>query len=425
MSDNHIPNHCASSSHSHPHPPTHSHDESSAYPPAGSSDIGDIYTVLSSYHCYRRLAHLSLTHTRRQTFYALPLSQQNLLSAPPISFLDTLNSLDEAVSNNADLADAIFEVSVDCFGADMEVCRDPRFGKLPNADEMEKVRSTLKQFYRDWSAEGEEERKAAYGPVKDELSRRFGEHSYEEKHSISILVPGAGLARLAFDLAVLGYTCQGNEHSFHQLMASNYILNFSPSANCHTLHPWCHTFSNHRTRSGQLKGVTIPDVHPASLLRSAGDRFSMAAGSFVREYNTPESKATFDVVATVFFIDTAVNVVDYLYTIWNALKPGGVWINTGPLLWHWEGREVVRDPGDEDADGGEKVKGVELTVEEVLVLAEKIGFKVERKGRMDRGEYVGAGEESMLKYVYEGEYWVAVKEGVEKEVKEEENDLFE
>lgn len=38
-----------------------------------------------------------------------------------------------------------------------------------------------------------------------------------------------------------------------------------------------------------------------------------------------------DCVATCFFIDTAHNVLDYIETIWNILKPGGVWINLGKL----------------------------------------------------------------------------------------------
>ena len=43
--------------------------------------------------------------------------------------------------------------------------------------------------------------------------------------TVSILVPGAGLGRLAFELAKCGYTCQGNEFSMFMLLASNFILN--------------------------------------------------------------------------------------------------------------------------------------------------------------------------------------------------------
>ena len=40
----------------------------------------------------------------------------------------------------------------------------------------------------------------------------------------------------------------------------------------------------------------------------------------------------FDCVATVFFIDTAHNVIAYIETIYNILKPGGYWINLGKAL---------------------------------------------------------------------------------------------
>lgn len=42
---------------------------------------------------------------------------------------------------------------------------------------------------------------------------------------VHILVPGAGLGRLAFEIAKRGYTCQGNEFSLFMLFASNFVLN--------------------------------------------------------------------------------------------------------------------------------------------------------------------------------------------------------
>lgn len=41
-------------------------------------------------------------------------------------------------------------------------------------EDLDKVRSTMKQFYRDWSVEGEVERRACYGPIMEELDVRYG-----------------------------------------------------------------------------------------------------------------------------------------------------------------------------------------------------------------------------------------------------------
>ena len=40
-----------------------------------------------------------------------------------------------------------------------------------------------------------------------------------------------------------------------------------------------------------------------------------------------------DCLATVFFIDTAHNIIAYIETIYKILKPGGVWVNIGELVW--------------------------------------------------------------------------------------------
>ena len=42
-----------------------------------------------------------------------------------------------------------------------------------------------------------------------------------------------------------------------------------------------------------------------------------------------------DCVVTCFFIDTAHNVIEYIECISKILKKGGVWINIGPLLYHY------------------------------------------------------------------------------------------
>jgi hypothetical protein len=52
-------------------------------------------------------------------------------------------------------------------------------------------------------------------------------------------------------------------------------------------------------------------------------------------YSAEENYQAFDSVVTCFFIDTAHNIVEYVEIINHCLKPGGYWINLGPLLYHW------------------------------------------------------------------------------------------
>lgn len=42
-----------------------------------------------------------------------------------------------------------------------------------------------------------------------------------------------------------------------------------------------------------------------------------------------------DAIACCFFLDTAPNVLRYLDVIWKCLKPGGLLVSLGPLLYHW------------------------------------------------------------------------------------------
>lgn len=55
---------------------------------------------------------------------------------------------------------------------------------------------------------------------------------------IRILVPGAGLGRMTYELAYRGYYCEGNEFSLFMLVASNFVLNRCVVENQYTIYPW-------------------------------------------------------------------------------------------------------------------------------------------------------------------------------------------
>lgn len=165
--------------------------------------------------------------------------------------------------------------------------------------------------------------------------------------------------KLTLVACVAGFSCQANEFSLFMLIASSFILNGTTSINQFSLYPYLHSFSNSRSASDLLAPVPIPDVLPSDVEDSQGD-FSFASGDFLQVYAAPSERGTWDAVATCFFIDTARNVVDYLEMIWRLLKPGGVWVNCGPTLWHFENTEGA--------------SSIELTLEGVKQLARRIGF---------------------------------------------------
>ena len=260
-----------------------------------------------------------------------------MLAAPPFNYLETLNRVDDAIESNAELARTIVKLGLHSFGmvdSDAEAVMPEEWAGIAKYNDLDKARSTIRQFYRDWSAEGRVERDACYGPVlkalEAEEERKLGAAGSTDTTQVEpgvptqatsplrVLVPGAGLGRLVFDLCRLGYNTEGNEISYHQLLASSYILNFCERAGQHTIYPWIHSFSNHRSRENQFAAYSIPDVHPQQTLAettAAGGKIGtmeMCAADFLCLYGDDAHADTYDAVATVFFLDTAPNLIRYL-----------------------------------------------------------------------------------------------------------------
>src|ERR1700694_4939623 len=112
--------------------------------------------------------------------------------------------------------------------------------------------------------------------------------------------------------------------------------------------------SHHRTIKDLLRCISIPDENPAHGITVSGTKgqMSMVAGDFVECYSSPEDAGTFSVVTTIFFLDTAPNVLKYIDTIYNVLVSGGLWINLGPLAWHFEPDEETMKNGHAQVGGG-------------------------------------------------------------------------
>jgi carnosine N-methyltransferase len=366
--------------------------------------------------------HFNVTHLRRRSFYALPQAHWQMLAAPPFNFLETLNRTDDAIDSNAALATDIAKYGLQSFrvisGATGQEPKMPdEWVGVAKHTDIDKARSTIRQFFRDWSAAGKPEREASYGPIMRALERERAQSTRSPQ--LKVLVPGAGLGRLVFDLCLNGYVAEGNEISYHQLLASAYILNGCERVGKHTIFPWVHAFSNHQTRENHLRSYPIPDIHPATALSEAENigSMSMCASDFLCGYAEESRKDSFDAVATVFFLDTAPNLIRYLEVIHHCLKPGGVLINVGPLLWHFEDQAPGNHGNDDDGDGEHDFNNssgiadpgsFELSDDEVMALVERLGFVVEARETGIEAPYI-QDLDSMLRTVYRASSWVARK----------------
>ena len=342
-----------------------------------------------------------------------------MLAGSPFNILNKLDRVDDAIDANADIAERILGATGD-FPEEL-------VGTARESD-MDKARTTIRQYYRDWSEEGSAERKACYGPILDDLADIFGETS--DKHHIKVLVPGAGLGRLMFEICKLGYHVEGNEISQHQLMASNLVLNHCSEAGEMTLFPNAYAFSNQVSLGYQLKSVKIPDVCPRDelILASEGkevhafERMGIIAGDFSTFYAQEAQRAKFHAVTTSFFIDTAPNVIRYIEAIHNTLREGAYWFNLGPLLWHFETKDPsehrAETPGNsEPTNNGGEPQGIEapgnieLTNEELLLLIERMGFVIVGHEIRDDGYGYIHDEDSMSRSSYKVSHFVARKIG--------------
>jgi carnosine N-methyltransferase len=306
------------------------------------------------------------------------------------------------------------------------------------------------------------ERSICHGPVQQDLLEYS--HSRRLPADARVLIPGAGLSRLAFNLACQGYKVEAIDVSYIQLLATNFILSrnsdrlgLGPSfyegnlstpgtvaaASLFQLYPFATQFSNHLRSDHQFVHAEIPDVGAAdcldcpildqssSTLTFTATGLTLSAKDFTRDFDTKDTIGTYDAIVTVFFIDTAKNFLEYARTAYSVLKPGGIWINVGPLLWNcYELGPGGRREGDVDTDEDNRTRleaagtmkvgldtdfgdnwdpKIELSNEEVLDLLGEMGFAVRKEEVLQQEAGYIQDPESMLQSRYRLAHWVAEK----------------
>ena len=216
---------------------------------------------------------------------------------------------------------------------------------------------TLKHFVRDWADEGEKERNDAFPCILSTLTTL--KEQFDTDRPLKILLPGSGVGRLGTEVANLGaFEVTLNEWSMYMNIGYRYL--FAPSISTISpfpFHPFIDGLSHHRTTQDLLRQVSVPNVQPSP-------HVLLVEGDFNTAFNGQEGH--FDIIMTHFFIDTARNLISYFDTIQRLLKPGGRWMNLGPLLY---GTGPF----------------VQLSLDEIVGVVEEMGFVFE-----DVGEECGA-----------------------------------
>ncbi len=195
------------------------------------------------------------------------------------------------------------------------------------------IRQVIAHLVRDWSSlEGAPIHASIYQWCIEQL--QF--YQYTPSNG-PILVPGAGLGRLAWEISRnLSCTVEAIESSICMTAAAHSILNVKRK-NAFVLHPFAaDAFSNEIDNEARYDAIYFPDVVPSY---SVGT-ISYTVGAFGFDSMQHRSKQ-YGSVVTSFFIDTSTTVYDVVSTIAMVLSHGGLWINVGPLQWHFNNKVPV------------------------------------------------------------------------------------
>jgi carnosine N-methyltransferase len=254
---------------------------------------------------------------------------------------------------------------------------------------------------RDWSSHGAVARGKAYRPVTRYIrSLQIAQGGAP----LRILVPGAGTCRLAWELARSGHRVEANDASVAMLLAARAVIGRDTAARVRLA-------TSRRTRGDApnslpsslplrvaphagCAGGLLP--RPTSCLASAAvpegarratwtgrsssssecasateaaARLTLVSGSWEDSYAGAHN-GTFDAIVTSYFLDTLPDPPAAVRHIRRLLRPGGEWVNVGPLQWH-------------DAPGK-----LRFSLDELLALLRVHGFELRVRRRLGLVPYL-------------------------------------
>lgn len=289
----------------------------------------EILTAIKSLQSYKSNS-LRANKRRRNLFKSISKKQQQI--ADDIGYLRKLLKVDELIEKNQDFLTNIAKYFIEKY----EI-RDEEFNIL-NKDELTnnspskanfRVVEALGHYFRDWSHESNKELDLILKYVTEELINII---PVEDREKTAVIVPGSGLGRVAHEIAEIGK----NEVRFGSVHAVEYsgimhICNEFIYSNKlkQKYFPFIHSYSNHMNDSTQIRSYYVdPQVpKPPNLYLHHDDFLLFEIPKLIKFENV--------VVVSVFFIDTASNMLDYFDRIKYFCTIDGIqngyWINVGPL----------------------------------------------------------------------------------------------
>ena len=114
--------------------------------------------------------------------------------------------------------------------------------------------------------------------------------------------------------------------------------------------------------------MSIPGAPADATRPQCGLRMRMVGGELGDVASDAEQHATWTALLTCFFVDACPSVISACEHARKLLRPHGVWLNIGPLLYHWN-RAASSVP--------------RLCADELLALVESEGFEVIESGWRD------------------------------------------
>ena len=151
---------------------------------------------------------------------------------------------------------------------------DPRVKVMNESDSYNSATQIWAHLVRDWTTEGQKIRHVIYDWCYDQME------IYSSKSGSSVLVPGAGMGRLAYDLSQRGYHVEANELSPSMAAAASSILRKETRG---IVHPYVlDAMSNEVDSKRRFGSVSFPDTSINGIFDVRGS-LSYTVGSFVGE----------------------------------------------------------------------------------------------------------------------------------------------